>query len=160
MTFGSGPRFFGVKPAISPRSACSRHFIRCDEYRPSRRSNAPSSPRCVQAAASRRIRRFSSAVNFRLFAFGVTSVAGLPAGKDTTLIVGHASLALRGCVTNLGGGDCLRHVGTEGGSTDHLVLRMAWNDRPVANDQHGQRSGWLELERAPLLRCRFEYAVL
>src|SRR5580700_8204648 len=115
-TFGSGPRFFGVRPAISPRSACSRHFIKCDEYRPSRRSNAPSSPRCVQAAAACRTRLFSSALNLRLFAFAVTSVAGLPAGKDTTLIVGHASLALRGCVTNLRGGDCLRHVGTEGGA--------------------------------------------
>ena len=45
---------------------------------------------------------------------GERAAAGLPAGKDTTLIVGHASLALRGCVTNLRGGDCLRHVGTEG----------------------------------------------
>jgi len=38
------PRLRGVSPASSPASRWRRHVVRFDEYRPSRRSSAPSSP--------------------------------------------------------------------------------------------------------------------
>src|SRR5439155_24416349 len=48
-----GPRGFGASPASSPRSRAARQVVRCEEYNPSRRSSAPSSPGFVQRSASR-----------------------------------------------------------------------------------------------------------
>jgi len=50
----TGPRFFGA-PASSPRSRAARHVVRCEEYSPSRRSNAPTAPGVLQASASQTI---------------------------------------------------------------------------------------------------------
>jgi hypothetical protein len=55
-----------------------------------------------------------SAVKRRRFAFSLTSVSGLDAGNDITFAMVHATLALLGSNSNLGGGDLLTHVGTEG----------------------------------------------
>lgn len=60
------------------------------------------------------MRTLYSALNLRRFAFSVTSVSGLSACKDITFVMGHASLAPLVSYSNLGGGDLLTHVDTEG----------------------------------------------
>ena len=45
------PRFLGLKAARLPCSRCRRHVVRCEEYNPSRRSSAPTSPGLAQASA-------------------------------------------------------------------------------------------------------------
>jgi integrase len=76
----------GLHPRGRP-SACSdpasrwrRHVTRCEEYRPSRRNNAPSCPDCVQASASRRISSLYSAVKRLRFGPSTSSGSGTPAG--------------------------------------------------------------------------------
>ena len=72
-----GPRRLGVSPASVPSSRCCRHVLRCDEYRPSRRSRAPSWPGSVQRSASRRMRSLYSAVNRRRTGFSGTAGSGI-----------------------------------------------------------------------------------
>ena len=60
-----GPRFFGSSPALPSRSRTARQLARCDDYRPSRRSMAPSSPGFLQLSASAKILRLYSAVKRR-----------------------------------------------------------------------------------------------
>jgi hypothetical protein len=67
-----GPRFLALRPSNSPWSRARRHRLRYDEYMPSRRTNAPISPGCVQASASFRMRSFSFALN-RLCGVALTS---------------------------------------------------------------------------------------
>src|SRR3954454_16121568 len=52
--FGCGlrPRFLGVTPASWPSSRSRRHVVRCDEYKPSRRSTSPTPPSAPDASAS------------------------------------------------------------------------------------------------------------
>src|SRR5213594_2342496 len=107
----TGPRFFGA-PASSPRSRAVRHVVRCEEYNPSRRNNAPTAPGVLHASASRTIFRLYSAVNRRRVAFAVTSISGPPGARSSTLIVLQSLLALD---TKLPGGRCLTHIGREGG---------------------------------------------
>lgn len=68
-----GPRFFGASPPSSPCPRCFRQVERWEVYRPSRRSNAPTSPGLVQASAFRRTSSLYSAENFRRIAFAMTS---------------------------------------------------------------------------------------
>src|SRR5206468_311553 len=89
----TGPRFFGA-PASSPRSRAVRHVVRCEEYNPSRRNNAPTAPGVLHASASRTIFRLYSAVNRRRVAFAVTSISGPPGARSSTLIVLQSLLAL------------------------------------------------------------------
>ncbi len=50
---GTGPRLFTVVgPARSPRSRAARQVVRCDEYSPSRRNNAPTAPEVLHRSAS------------------------------------------------------------------------------------------------------------
>src|SRR5206468_11794923 len=107
----AGPRFFGA-PASSPRSRAARHVVRCEEYSPSRRSNAPTAPGVLQASASRTIFRLYSTVNRRRVAFATTSIAGPPRACSNALIALRSCLALD---SKLPGGHCLTHVGREGG---------------------------------------------
>src|SRR5260370_2392128 len=72
-----GPRFFGA-PASSPRSRAPHHVVRCEEYSPSRRSNAPIAPGVLQSSASPTIARLYSTANRRRVAFATTSIAGPP----------------------------------------------------------------------------------
>ena len=75
ISFAAGPRFFGANPASAPRSCERRQSTRLDEYSPSRRSKAPTSPCFVQAAASAKTFRLYSAVNRRRRGFAGTSVS-------------------------------------------------------------------------------------
>src|SRR5207245_1905006 len=79
----AGPRFVGA-PASSPRSRAARHVVRCEEYSPSRRSNAPIAPGVLHPSASRTIFRLYSPVNCRRFALATTSIAG-PAPMRSSL---------------------------------------------------------------------------
>src|SRR4029450_2014695 len=106
----AGPRFFGA-PASSPRSRAARHVVRCEEYSPSRRSNAPTAPGVLQPSASRTIFRLYSTVNRRRVAFATTSIAGPPRACSNALIALRSCLALD---TKLPGGHCLTHIGREG----------------------------------------------
>src|SRR5439155_1313121 len=88
-----------------------RHVVRCEEYSPSRRSNAPTAPGVLQASASRTIFRLYSTVNRRRVAFATTSIAGPPRACSNALIALRSCLALD---SKLPGGHCLTHVGREG----------------------------------------------
>src|SRR5207244_4803023 len=106
----AGPRFVGA-PASSPRSRAARHVVRCEEYSPSRRSNAPIAPGVLQPSAPRTIFRLYSTVNRRRVAFATTSIADPPRACS------HALIALQSCLaldTKLPGGHCLTHIGREG----------------------------------------------
>jgi hypothetical protein len=65
----------GVRALSAPVD--NRQVVRCDEYRPSRRSRAPSCPGSVQQSASRSIRSLYSAVNRRRTGFSETAGTGL-----------------------------------------------------------------------------------
>src|SRR3990172_7340880 len=110
-TWGTGPRFFAA-PANSPRSRAARHAVRCEEYRPSRRSNAPTAPGVLQPSASRTIFRLYSTVNRRRLAFATTSTFGATQAISVALIGLRSLLALD---IKLPGGHCLTHLGREGG---------------------------------------------
>src|SRR4030095_8793242 len=92
---GFGPRVFGARPSSSPRSRAARHAAMRDEYNPSRRNSAPSSPGFVHASASRRILRLYSALKRRRFALAATSVSvPCPRPFSVTSILGSSHLAL------------------------------------------------------------------
>jgi hypothetical protein len=107
---GTGPRFL-ANPANSPRSRAARQVARWDEYRPSRRSRAPTAPGVLHPSASRTIFRLYSRVNRRLVAFDTTSISGPPRARSAVLIGLRSLLALD---SKLPGGHCLAHVGREG----------------------------------------------
>src|SRR5438445_7056559 len=106
----AGPRFVGAQ-ASSPPPRAARHVVRCEEYSPSRRSNAPIAPGVLQASASRTILRLYSTVNRRRVAFATTSIADPPRACSNALIALRSCLALD---SKLPGGHCLTHVGREG----------------------------------------------
>jgi hypothetical protein len=66
----------GSKPASAPASCCLRHAVKCDVYKPSRRSIDAISPGRVALAASRKIRNLYPAVNSRRFAHSASSGSG------------------------------------------------------------------------------------
>ena len=77
-----GPRFCGARAARSPASRWRRQVLSDDEYTPSRRISAPTSPGRVQRSAAPRMRRLSALENCRRRACGTTSalVSGDVAG--------------------------------------------------------------------------------
>src|SRR5258706_10007587 len=89
--------------ARSPRSRAARHAVRLEEYRPSRRSNAPTAPGVLQPSASRRIFPLYSTVNRRRVAFATTSTSDA-AAIAVAFIDLRSLLALD---TKLEGGLCL-----------------------------------------------------
>jgi len=98
----------------SPLRRCSRQVRRFEEYNPSRRSRAPSSPGCVHTFAARRIFSLYSAENRRRVAFASTStlLAIVPGiARPCEELIAHSLLAL---YSKLLGGGCLIHIGTEG----------------------------------------------
>src|SRR5438552_1151211 len=133
----AGPRGFAA-PASSPRSRAARHVVRCEEYSPSRRNNAPTAPGVLQPSASRTIFRLYSTVNRRRVAFATTSIAAPPRACSNALIALRSCLALD---TKLPGGHCLTHIGREGSTTSRdgvsvwtstrseLVSRCSTTDR-------------------------------
>src|SRR6185295_19282753 len=60
-----GPRLRAARPLRTDASRCCRQCVRCDEYRLSLRSSAPTWPGSVQASTSRRIAALYSALNAR-----------------------------------------------------------------------------------------------
>ena len=80
--FGEGIAL-GFRSALPRRESLTnagrsfrRHFVKCDEYRPSRRNKAPMPPCSAAASAFVRICCLYSAVNLRRFAFATTSGSG------------------------------------------------------------------------------------
>src|SRR6185436_4041446 len=135
----AGPRFFGA-PVSSPRSRAPRHVVRCEEYNPSRRNNAPTAPGVLQASASRTIFRLYSTVNRRRVALATTSIAG------PSWACSNAPIALQSCLaldTKLPGGHCLTHIGREGQA--RCALRQPLAER--APSARGGRRGVLQLLR-------------
>ena len=59
------PDFLPSKPLCPSRSNCARQIASCELYSRSLRSSALNCPRSVQASASARMRRLSSALNVR-----------------------------------------------------------------------------------------------
>ena len=96
------------------RSSCLLHAVRCEEYKPSRRSIAPSSPTFVQAAAALRILRLYSAVNRRREVFSGTSVSRTVRAADSSFGFIFRAFSAPSIYKELGPGDCLSIVGTEG----------------------------------------------
>src|SRR2546426_5245471 len=109
----AGPRFFAA-PASSPRSRAARHVVRCEEYSPSRRSNAPTAPGVLHPSASRTILRLYSTVNRRRVAFATTSTSGPVKAIFAAFIRLRSLLALD---IKLPGGHCLTHIGIEGSAS-------------------------------------------
>src|SRR3989338_994294 len=73
---GEGPRFRD-NPSSSPRSRCLRHWVKLEEYSPSRLRRAPISPRPLQASAARKILSLYCAVYRRRVGFAITSTSEL-----------------------------------------------------------------------------------
>ena len=71
-----GPRFTDPVPANAPAAPCRRQVLRLDEYNPSRRNKAPTSPTFLHLSASLTIRRLYSPLNRRRVAFSATSGSG------------------------------------------------------------------------------------
>ena len=81
---GVGPR---RRPRISrraPAARCRRQFVSSDEYRPSRRNSAPTSPGFLQASASVRMRSRYSAEKRRRWTLADTSGSG-SAARDVVI---------------------------------------------------------------------------
>ena len=68
-------------PNLGDSSRWRRQLDNCDEYKPSRRRRAATSPSPLQASASRTIRSLYSAVKRRRFACSLTSGSGTPAAS-------------------------------------------------------------------------------
>ena len=73
---GVGPRRRPRMSRRAPCSRCRRQFAKCELYKPSRRSSAPSSPGRLHASVCLRMRSRYSAVNRRRWAFAGTSGSG------------------------------------------------------------------------------------
>ena len=78
--FAFRPRFLDVIPTLAISSRWRRQLDNCDEYKPSRRRRAATSPSPLpKASASRTIRSLYSAVKRRRFACSTTSGSSTPA---------------------------------------------------------------------------------
>ena len=80
---GLGPRRRPRMSCKAPCSRCRRQLVSKDEYNPSRRNRAPSSPGFLQASACVRMRSRYSAGKRRRWAFAGTSGSGSVA-RDVT----------------------------------------------------------------------------
>jgi hypothetical protein len=123
VTRDAGPRFF-AGPANCPRSRAARQVARWEEYRPSRRSSAPTAPGVLHPSASRTIFRLYPRVNRRRVALVTTSVSGPPRARSAVLIDLRPLLALD---IKLPGGHCLTHIGTEGPRGDGGGALRGWS---------------------------------
>src|SRR5450631_2289409 len=86
-----GPRFCGANAWRTPASRSRRHVVNREEYKPSRRSSAPTPPEPLAWPASVRMRRLYSAVKRRRLACATTSGSGRGFGAASAL----PSVALR-----------------------------------------------------------------
>src|SRR5882672_10943765 len=85
-SFGFGPRFFGASANFSALPTCLRQLASIEEYRRSRRKNAPSCPLALQRSASANRRRFSLPENRRRRAIGSTSGSGGESRDDVSTV--------------------------------------------------------------------------
>ena len=79
---GFGPRRRARISWSAPCSRCRRQLVSSDEYNPSRRSSAPSSPGFLQASACVRMRSRYSAGKRRRWTFAGTSGSGSAARDE------------------------------------------------------------------------------
>ena len=80
--FAFRPRFLDVIPTLAISSRWRRQLDNCDEYKPSRRRRAATSPSPLpKASASRTIRSLYSALKRRRFACSRTSGSSTPAAS-------------------------------------------------------------------------------
>ena len=80
--FAFRPRFLDVIPTLAISSRWRRQLDNCDEYKPSRRRRAATSPSPLpKASASRTIRSLYSALKRRRFACSTTSGSSTPAAS-------------------------------------------------------------------------------
>src|SRR5439155_24807412 len=84
---GFGPRRFDPAPASSPRARAARHAVRWDEYNPSRRSSAPTSPGFRHRSASWTTRRLYAAVKRLRSALPTTSTSCFTNGSATNPVM-------------------------------------------------------------------------
>ena len=78
---GRGPRRCPRISRSAPASRCRRQFVSSDEYNPSRRNRAPTSPGCLHASACLRMRNRYSAEKRRRWTVAGTSGSGSD-GRD------------------------------------------------------------------------------
>src|SRR3990170_5584288 len=109
---GKGPRFRD-NPSNSPLSRCLRHWVKLEEYSPSRLSSAPISPRPLKASASRKTLSLYSAVYRRRVGFAITSTSELDDPTPSIAPIFN-SLTRPLFYTKLKAGKCLTHIGREG----------------------------------------------
>src|SRR5690606_1447177 len=125
-----------------PASRWRRHADRWEEYSPSRRRIAPTSPawpRAVASSTSLRMRCLYSAVKPRRVAFAKTSVS-LTEGAATTGFIVQTLVAL---YTKLPCQDCLTDVDTEGieSAAGFDSISVSVSSIPVQATQTGGRPG-------------------
>ena len=118
-----GPRFTDPVPANAPAAPCRRQVLRLDEYNPSRRNKAPTSPTFLHLSASLTIRRLYSPLNRRRVAFSATSGSGpspvRPAAPRATPVALRAPSVPRDAVCR-GGPRALAHDRQAGALDDEM----------------------------------------
>lgn len=82
------PRLASWRPWRAPDWYCRRHWVRAEEYRPSRRRRAPSSPGFVHRCVSSTTPALYAAVNRRLRGWARTSASG--AGESAARLLAPA----------------------------------------------------------------------
>ena len=132
---GVGPRRRPRMSRRAPCSRCRRQFAKCELYKPSRRSSAPSSPGRLHASACLRMRSRYAAVNRRRWAFADTSGSGAVAAD---VAVGPTLISIRR----------LSHRSLAQGARP---APRATHDRDVAHPPGGVRGG--RQQRGRVLDC-------
>lgn len=98
-----------AEQCLGTLEAHRRHVLSSDEYSPSRRRSALTSPGRVQCSASANTHSLYSAVNPRRLAFSTIS-ASFPRASSSTALIAPAWVALH---TKLLGTNCLTHIDSE-----------------------------------------------
>ncbi len=89
-----GPRFCGARAARSAASRWRRQVLKLEEYTPSRRINAPTSPGRAQRSAVARMRRLSASEKRRRRAWATTCMSA-PGGAAGAAVSAASPVALR-----------------------------------------------------------------
>src|SRR5215510_388689 len=131
-------RRFGASAANSSRLRARRHTARCEEYRPSRRNNAPTAPGVAHASASFRMRRLYSAVYVRRRGFAATCTS-----SGTTFTRPSMASSRLALYNNFRDSDCRIHLGTEGAAR----LGLDAGGRPFLSLWAGAAFATLKVDR-------------
>ena len=115
-------------PAWPSRSSWTRQMARCELYSRSRRSSALNCPRSVQASASARMRRLSSALNVRRSRRSCSGLATTSVGLSGETGLGMTLSTSPSNRTYISGILCLTHfIGTEGQQHSNRVASGCWS---------------------------------